>query len=90
MEVVWDKSKAKANFLKHHVYLSDAETVLYDPSALSKEDNDSEGEERFVVVGCDALGRILTVVYTYRADCIRLISARKSTKKEKSDYEKTI
>lgn len=90
MEVLWDSGKAKANYLKHRVYFSDAEMVLYDTQALSQQDMDAEGEERFVAVGCDALGRILTVVYAYRDDTIRLISARKATKTERQCYESGI
>ena len=90
MEVVWDPNKGKANWLKHRIYFSDAETVLYDPNALSRPDPDMKGEERFVATGCDALGRIVTVVYAYREESIRLISARKATKKERTDYETRI
>jgi len=53
-----------------------------------REDDDAEGEQRFVAVGSDALGRLLTVVYTYRApDAVRLISARTATSREKQAYE---
>ena len=79
MEVRWDPAKAKANYKKHGVHFSDAEMVLYDPLALSSEDNDAKGEQRFVSVGCDAVGSILVVVYTYREETIRLISARRAT-----------
>jgi uncharacterized DUF497 family protein len=70
------------------VGLEDAKLVLFDPMALVSEDTETEGEQRFVVVGMDALGRILMVVYTYREpDTIRLISARPATKKERQAYE---
>jgi len=45
------------------------------------------GEERFVTIGMDALGRILVVVYTWRGERLRLISARKATPRERSEYE---
>jgi uncharacterized DUF497 family protein len=62
--------------------------MLLDPMALVREDTETEGEQRFVAVGMDALGRILTVMYTYREpDTIRLISARPATKKERQAYE---
>lgn len=52
------------------------------------EDSDTEGEQRFVAVGLDALGRLLTVVYTDRSpDNIRLISARPATAKERQAFE---
>ena len=90
MDVIWDPAKAKANLQKHGVHFSDAEAVLFDPLALSMEDEDAEGEDRFIAMGQDAVGRILVVVYTYRGNAIRLISARPATRKEINDYEKGI
>ena len=48
MNIVWEPKKAKTNFLKHQIRFSDAELVLFDPLALSREDEDTEGERRFV------------------------------------------
>ena len=90
MDVIWDPAKAEANLQKHGVRFSDAEAVLFDPLALSMEDEDAEGEDRFIAMGQDAVGRILVVVYTYRGNAIRLISARPATRKEINDYEKGI
>lgn len=86
MEISWDPDKAKKNFRKHNIRFSDAESVLSDPYALTLEDAASEGEQRHVTMGTDSLGRILVVVFTYRHNKIRLISARRSTKKERRDY----
>lgn len=69
---------------------SDAEAVLHDPMALSFEDNDTGGEQRFVSIGHDVVGGILVVVYTYREETIRLISARRATRKEIRIYEEGI
>ena len=90
MDVTWDPKKADTNFRKHKIRFSDAEAVLYDPIALTIEDQDAEQEKRFVSVGSDTLGRILVVVYTYRGDKIRIISARRATSKEREYYEKGI
>ena len=90
MDVTWDPKKADTNFRKHKIRFSDAEAVLYDPIALTIEDQDVEQEKRFVSVGSDTLGRILVVVYTYRGDKIRIISARRATSKEREYYEKGI
>ena len=65
---------------------SDAVAVFDDPLALTLAD-DHSSEERFVTVGGDALGRILVVVYTWRRDSIRLISARKATRRELQQYQ---
>jgi len=90
MDVNWDPDKAKSNFKKHGVHFSDAESVLYDPCALSIEDEDSEREHRYVSIGLDAIGRILVIVYAQINDDIRLISARKAGKNERRDYEEGI
>lgn len=90
MDVTWNPAKAEANFRKHGILFSDADTVLFDPIALTMEDDNAEGENRFVTIGQDTAGRVLVVIYTYRGEQIRLISARKATRKETQDYEKRI
>jgi len=90
MDVIWDPAKAEANLQKHGVRFSDAEAVLFDPLALSMEDEDAQGEDRYIAMGQDTVGRVLVVVYTYRGDTIRLISARPATHKEIKAYEKGI
>lgn len=87
MRVVWDVRKAAANIRNHGIEFSHAATVLDDPIAVTIEDN-RHGEQRFVTVGSDLLGRILVVVYAYSGeDEIRVISARKATPKERRVYE---
>jgi uncharacterized DUF497 family protein len=90
MRVVWDPRKAKANHRKHRVRFSDAEGVLFDPLALAREDETSEGESRFVVIGADHAGKITVVVYTQRGATLRLISARRATRREARQYEEGI
>ena len=61
--------------------------MLDDPLAVTIEDS-LHGEQRFVTVGTDLLGRVLVVVYAYAGEEeIRLISARKATPKERKTYE---
>jgi uncharacterized protein len=86
MAYQWDRNKARANFLKHGVHFADAVSVFADDMAVTIED-DHPGEERLVTLGTDALGRILAVVFTWRGDVIRIISARKATKQERKQYE---
>jgi len=86
MDYQWDDSKAKANLKKHKVDFADAVTVFGDDLAITVED-DYPDEDRFVTIGVDALGRILVVIYTWRGESIRLISARKATKGERREYE---
>ncbi len=90
MAVVWDPRKAKVNSAKHGVRFADAEGVLFDPNALTREELRAQSEQRFVSVGMDGLGRVLVVVYTHRGDNVRLISARHATRKERADYEEGI
>ena len=90
MDIRWDPPKARANFAKHGVTFSDAEPVLFDPYGVTIEDDRVDEEQRFVTIGLDALGRILAVVYTYRHETIRLISARRATQSEQRDYEEGI
>lgn len=66
------------------------EPAFYDACALSMLDLFSVREERFVLVGVDSIGRVLTVTYMYRGETIRIISARRATKSERSEYEKGI
>ena len=86
MEYQWDREKAKGNFKKHNVRFSDAVTVFSDDRALTIEDDDP-GEQRFITIGLDATARIIVVVYTWRGDDIRIISARRATKNEIKQYE---
>ena len=90
MDVHWDPAKAISNRKKHGVCFADAELVLYDPMALTMEDQHAEGENRFVSLGQDATGHIIVVVYTCRDNHVRLISARRATGKEKHTYEERI
>ncbi len=64
--------------------------MLFDPYGVTIEDDRVDEEQRFVTIGLDALGRILVVVYTYRQETIRLISARRATQAEQRNYEEGI
>lgn len=86
MDIVWDPEKARTNMKRHGIRFSDAEMVFFDPNALTREDLDVNSEKRFVSIGMDAIGRVLVVVYTYRGEDIRLISARSATKRERERY----
>jgi uncharacterized protein len=85
-DVEWDRRKAAANLKKHGVDFADAATVLHDDLAITIHDDDAE-EERYVTIGMDALARVLIVVYRWRDDRPRLISARQATPREREQYE---
>jgi len=90
MNYQWDPVKSKTNVKKHGIEFADAVGVFDDADAITLEDMDSEGEQRFLSIGLDILGRIIVVAYTYRGDEVRVISARKATKQEVRIYEKRI
>jgi uncharacterized DUF497 family protein len=84
----WDPEKEKANYAKHGVHFADAVGALEDEHALTEPD-DSTSEERFRTLGMDFLGRIVVVVYTFRGEDIRLISARRARPRQRASYERT-
>ncbi|MBE9104822.1 BrnT family toxin [Nostoc cf. edaphicum LEGE 07299] len=86
MAYQWDRDKAAANLHKHGVDFADAVTVFSDDLAITITDERFD-EERFITIGIDAFSRVLVVVYTWRNDEIRLISARKATRYEQKQYE---
>jgi uncharacterized protein len=82
----WDPKKARSNRKKHGVSFADAVGVFEDPRGLTREDP-HPSEERFVTLGLDLVGRLVVVVWTWRGQEVRLISARKATRAELGDYE---
>jgi uncharacterized protein len=85
----WDPRKAASNLHKHRVHFADATSALEDDQAITVRD-DSSGEQRWVTIGMDALARILVVVYTWRGENIRVISARLGTSEESRQYLENI
>jgi uncharacterized protein len=84
----WDEQKAELNGKKHGVTFEEASTVFADLLSLTIPDPlHSEDEDRLVIIGRSEEQRILVVVHIERGDCIRLISARKATPRERKDYE---
>ncbi len=84
----WDEDKAKQNIRKHGVSFEEAATVFGDPFSITIYDPlHSREEDRFVILGMSNKNRLLVVIHTERGDRIRIISARKATKKERRQYE---
>jgi uncharacterized protein len=86
----WSAAKSRANLRKHGVSFEEAQSVFYDDFARQFFDDDhSEGEDRFIMLGMSNQSRILIVCHCERSngDIIRIISARKATRKERSYYE---
>ena len=82
-----DPAKATSNLKKHGVSFADAEGVLQDPLAVTVEDPDAQGEQRFISIGLGNIGELLVVVWTERDYECRVISARRATRKEWKQYE---
>jgi uncharacterized protein len=82
----WDEAKAAENYAKHGVSFETATKVFRDPFGVERlDDREDYGEERFVLIGV-AEEIVLTIVYTERNDRIRIISARRATRREQDDY----
>jgi len=89
MPFEWDPEKAKRNLKKHGISFADAIEVLSDPYAVTIEDQTSE-EQKHITLGLDAFGRMLVIVYAWRGETVRIISARKATPSERAQYEEKI
>ena len=87
MRFEFDPAKAASNLKKHGVSFADAEALFEDPLAVHRVDPDAESEERFVAIGLGGAGEILVAVYSLRGSAIRLISVRRSTRREAKAYE---
>ena len=84
----WDSEKRWSNLAKHGVDFLEAATVFGDPLSLTAPDPDhSAGEHRYVTMGMSHLQRILVVAHTEDHDRLRIISARRATRREKRAYE---
>ena len=87
MSYQWDSEKAADNLRKHGIDFADAVGVFEDEWALTVREEIVFGEQRYATLGMDFLGRVLVVVYTYRGEEIRPISARQATRPERRTYE---
>ena len=88
MEFEWDPKKSDANRKKHGVSFHDAATVFADPLAITFVDPDhSHGEHRFLTFGHSKSSSLFVVVHTERQLKIRIISARRATRHERTIYE---
>ncbi len=88
LEFEWDEDKAASNRRKHRVTFEQAATVFADPLAVIFDDEaHSEGEQREIIIGHSADDQLLLVGFTEREGAIRIISARRATKRERRDYE---
>jgi|SRR3970282_2745207 len=84
----WDPGKARKNIIIHGVSFDEASTAFKDTLSLTIYDPlHSDEEDRFILIGNSCKNRLLVIVHTERGDKVRIISARKTTKKERIQYE---
>ena len=84
----WNLDKASKNFEKHHVSFEEAATVFDDPMFITFIDDEHPiDEERYITIGLSSRGRLLMLAHADRKDHVRIISARRATKKEEQFYE---
>lgn len=84
----WDINKAASNQKKHGISFEEAQSVFYDDFAVQFYDDNSESEDRFLMLGMSSESRILIVCHCERdsGNTIRIISARKATRSERKFY----
>jgi uncharacterized protein len=88
LEVVWDEAKHARNQREHGVSFWEAATTFRDPLSVVIEDLEhSFDEQRFLIMGESSVGHLLVVSYAEQSDTIRIISARRATPRERSNYE---
>ena len=88
MKFEWDPRKTANNLRKHGISFKEAATVFGDPLSITFEDPDhSIDEHRFITIGESRKRRVLIVAHTDRGGVIRIISARKATRRERQFYE---
>lgn len=86
----WDPRKATANHAKHGTTFEEAVTVFTNPLARIFDDpGHSKRERREIIVGESIKRRLVLVCFVERGDCIRIVSARKATRRERKDYEES-
>jgi len=90
LQFEWDVNKAKSNIIKHNVSFEEAKSVFYDYHAIEfYDDEHSEWEDRFLMLGMSSRLNLLLVCHCYRSgdNIIRIISARKATNNEAQHYQ---
>ncbi len=88
IKIVWSEKKNRQNRRKHKVDFNEAKTIFDDSLQISIKDLDhSFYENRFITIGMSEKNRLLIIAHTFQNDKIRIITARKTTRNERTDYE---
>ena len=86
MKFEWDENKNRENIKKHEISFQIAKTIFLRNTVDYEDDRYDYGELRYIALGLLANGVVISVAYTERNNTIRIISARKATKKEQQIY----
>ena len=88
MQFEWGPEKAKSNYNKHKVSFEEAVTVFYDPLSVTFHGPEhSVGERRFITIGFSSHDRLVIVSHSEREEAVRIISARRTTPRERKRHE---
>jgi len=92
MDFEWNLEKSAQNLRKHGVSFEEASSVFFDPMAATIPDplHPDPNEERFITLGYSGSHRMMVVVHCDRGDSIRIISARRATRRERKQYEEGV
>jgi uncharacterized DUF497 family protein len=87
MRLEWDRKKTASNLTKHGLSFDESVTVFFDPLSATFNDPDhSLGERRLFTIGYSSQVRLIVVCHNERKGSVRLISARRATKREKNRH----
>lgn len=87
-DIVWDSRKNKVNKTKHGISFESASEIFFDSLAITVDDEaHSWDERRFITIGETKIGKLIVAFHTETETEIRIISARKPTKTERTNYE---
>ena len=87
----WDPNKAEANLAKHEISFEEAMTVFADPLArIFPDEEHSVAELREIIIGHSVVHQLILVNFTSINDRVRIFSARKTTRRERKDYEENV
>jgi uncharacterized DUF497 family protein len=91
IKVVWSEKKNRQNISKYKIDFDEAKTIFDDPMQISMSDPDHSFDElRFITIGMSEQNRLLIIAHTFSDDKIRIITARKPTRRERKNYEEGV
>jgi len=89
VDYLWHEAKRRLNLRDHGIDFGDVEAVFEGETVTILDDRFDYGEQRFITFGLLA-GRVVAIAHTETNEVIRIISARKATKREENSYFKEI